>query len=176
VTSSSAPPQKRVSRDWWLIALTALSLVFSAIALYVSLSYDKDRDRETAALRVCEIYASGPAMRALADDIFKRSTRFDVQTNRVITRDYSSAEQADVNIDGMVLKHELLAWLNFLDVIASGLDEDRYDRHLIYSCFQDFFEHAAAKLVGPNGRIFPKQDFDRIIYWSEKLKNYKNPH
>jgi hypothetical protein len=156
----------------WIVFLTAASFAMSVIALVATFWHDTDRDRKAAALRACETYSSGDAMRKLADDIFATTTHMNADKTAMVRQDYSPAEKADTSPEGTLLKHRLLVWLNYLDVVATGLDNDLYDKKIISGCFGDYFDHASRKLIQPEGSIFKNADFSRIVHWSAKLKEF----
>lgn len=169
-----APPVKS-THDWLSISIAAGSLVFSIIALVISLSIEDDRGRKSAALRMCETYSSGLAMRNITADIFSRTTS--MKGNIVERWDYSPAQigNSSANLKNAELRRLLTVWVNFFDVIATGLDANEYDRKIIGDCFGPTFEHLASKIVGPNGKVFEKQDYSRVVDWAKKLGSSRQP-
>jgi hypothetical protein len=124
----------------------------AAFSLRHTDSRDDERDARAAALRMCETYTTGDAMRSLANAIYDGS----IPNANITTddeRNYDLANQH--NVSGLRYRHELAAWVNVLDVIGTGLGANAYDFHIIKDCFGPSFYVANHYLIPSDEMIDP---------------------
>ena len=159
------PPSAIRSPEWWAVVVSVIALIVAVASLVHTDRRDEERDARAAALRMCETYTSGEAMRSLTDKIFEGSI-----PNESITsdseRNYDLAKQGSVK--GIRFKRQLVTWLNFLDVVGTGLTTKAYDFKIIKECFASSFDRARQSLIGP---VFSIDDYPNIRTWAVNLNN-----
>lgn len=164
---ASTSSQRRVLRspEWWAVGVSVVALVVAVFSLLHTDSRDNERDRRAAALRMCETYTTGDAMRSLADRIYDKSIpNEDIKSDA--DRNYDLAKQHNAN--GIRYLHLLNAWVNVLDVISTGLNNKAYDYGIIKDCFAPSFYVANHRLIG---NVFPDDYFPDVRKWSSNMES-----
>jgi hypothetical protein len=158
-----APTSFRKRPEWWAVIISVLSLACSIFTFFYADYEANKRGKRDAALGMCAVYTSGDGMRSLVDAVFKGSIPDDKITNDQ-QRTYKLALESSV--PGVTYKHQIMSWMNFLSVVANGLDNGIYDVDVIRGCFASSFATADKSILGP---IFPNDDYPEIHRWALRL-------
>lgn len=152
------------SADWWTVGISIVALLISIFTFIDSEHDARQEARIQAAYNTCITYTADDGMRTLTDEISEG------ENNKVPPSHRFDLALQDTAA-GKHYKHLLLTWMNYLDMVATGLNTGALNKTITRACFAPLFLVAREDLMG-KGKVFPVNDWIRIAHWADKYRHY----